>query len=87
MALSCGADDRGSLPQLGLATLFSMVYFFLQMHASPFRKRSDDSVAVAASFSLMSMFFCCIFLKFSTLTELEQVNFTYYSSTYLLNTD
>ena len=66
--------DRGSLMQIGLATLTSMVFFFVQQNAEPFNKRSDNHVALAASFSIIGVFFCCVFLKISTLTELEQIN-------------
>ena len=69
-----GPYNRGSLTQIGLATLTSMVFFFIQQNAEPFKKRTDNYVALAASFSLIGTFFCCVYLKISTLTELEQIN-------------
>ena len=66
--------NRGSLMQIGLAMLTSMVYFFIQQSAEPFKKRTDNHVALCASFSLIGVFLCCVYLKISTLTELEQIN-------------
>ena len=69
-----GPYSRGSLTQIGLATLTSMVYYFVQQNAEPFKKRTDNYVALAASFSLIGTFFCCVYLKISTLTELDQIS-------------
>ena len=69
-----GPYSRGSLTQIGLATLTCMVFFFIQQNAEPFKKRSDNYVALAASFSLIGVFFCCVYLKISTLTELDQIS-------------
>ena len=69
-----GPYSRGSLTQIGLAALTSMVFFFVQQNAEPFKKRTDNYVALAASFSLIGVFFCCVYLKISTLTELDQIS-------------
>lgn len=37
--------ERGSLPQMGLATVIAICYLFVQQHAAPFRNRVDDYVA------------------------------------------
>ena len=53
-------------PQLVGATLFSIVYLTIQHQISPYLHVSDNFVALASSFSLAVLFFCCVILKVTT---------------------
>ena len=63
----------GSLLQLILATLFSLVYLVVQLQARPYKVLSDNYVALATSLSLVSLFFCCVILQTETLIEKPEV--------------
>lgn len=54
---------RGSLTQLVIGSLFSVVYLLVQMQAMPFRSTADDYLANACSFALVVVFVCSIMFK------------------------
>lgn len=66
--------NRGSLMQLAIALLTSVIYLLIQQHAKPFLKTTDDYVAISSSFSLVVLFVCCVYYRFSILTELKAIN-------------
>jgi len=65
--------EKGKLIQLALGTIVSIVYFFVQLLARPYKKASDDYLASASSFSMIMVFLCSIFYKFATLTDSEDL--------------
>ena len=66
--------ERGSLMQLASALLVCVIYLLIQQHAKPFLSLTDDYVAISSSFSLVVLFICCIYYRFSVLTELKAIN-------------
>lgn len=48
----------GSITQLVVATVVSLVYLIVQMQARPFRVLSDDFIAMGTGFSLVALFYC-----------------------------
>ena len=65
--------QQGQVMQLALATLFAMVYLLVQSQAQPYRNNFDNSLALGCSFSLSVLLLCCIFYKYISLTELEDM--------------
>ena len=61
--------DPGSVVQLVVAFLFSLVYMLLASVAQPFKEDSDDLFAKASGFCLTALFFFSVILKQSVLTE------------------
>ena len=53
----------GTIVQLIIATLFSVLYLVLQLQAKPLRNVSDDYVALSVSVALAVFFFSCVILK------------------------
>ena len=51
--------ERGTVTQLVMGTMFSLVYQLVQMQANPYLDQGDDFLANAASFSLSVVFLCC----------------------------
>ena len=64
--------QQGSLIQSILAVLISLLYLVIQLQMGPYIHLSDDFVALASSFSLTVLFLCCLILKISALTELQE---------------
>ena len=63
----------GSAKQLVIATLFCMLYLFIQQQAQPFLSAADDYLALCDSLSLAMLYLCCLILKLKTLTETDEV--------------
>ena len=61
--------DPGTIVQLIIAFLFSLVFLLLVSVAMPFKDDGDDYFAKACSFALTSVFFFCVILKVDVLTE------------------
>ena len=59
----------GTLQQLLIAFLFSLMYLLVVGVASPWTSDLDDFVAKACGFATSAVFFFCIILKVETLTE------------------
>ena len=55
----------GTIGQLMIAYVFSLVYFLLVSVAAPFKDRGDDFFAKACGFALTSVFYFCGVLKLS----------------------
>lgn len=64
----------GSLTQLSVGTSVALVFLTVQMQARPFRRTTDDFVALSSSLSLVVLFFCCILLKVGSVVELDVVS-------------
>jgi hypothetical protein len=65
---------EGSVVQLVIATLFSILYLVIQLQAKPFVDPSDDYIALASSASLAVLFFSCVVLKVGVLTDTPEVD-------------
>ena len=61
----------GSLVQVTVGVLISLIYLVVQHQAGPYRELADDFVALASSFSLTVFFICCTILKVGDLVELN----------------
>ena len=59
----------GSIVQLGIAFLFSLIFMLVVSAAAPFKDDGDDLFAKACGFSLTAVFFFSIILKVGVLTE------------------
>jgi len=59
----------GTLQQLLIAFLFSLMHLLIIAVSSPWTSDFDDFVAKACSFSTAAVFFFCVILKVQTLTE------------------
>ena len=68
-----GPYPRGSLMQLIIATLFSIVFLTIQVQAKPYKKIHDDYVALSCSFGITVAFLCCVVYKIDTLTDLSEI--------------
>ena len=58
--LIVGPFHQGSVMQVAMANLVSMVYLFLQLLAMPYRKRVDNYLAHGCSLSLAVMLLCAV---------------------------
>jgi hypothetical protein len=65
--------EQGQVTQLGTACLVAIAYLVFQAQALPYRNWLDNSLALGCSFSLCVMFTCCIFYKYLSLTELDDL--------------
>ena len=63
----------GSIMQIAVGTIVAATYLMVQLQANPYRNRSDNYLAVAASFSLLMVFFCSIIFKYDALTVSEDL--------------
>jgi hypothetical protein len=63
----------GSILQLLLATLVSLLYLTLQLQAAPFKQQGDNFVALVCSISLVILYLSSIILKLKTLIETRMV--------------
>ena len=63
----------GSIVQLALATLLSLLFVIVQHQCTPYANPSDGFLALAASFALTVLFFSCILLKLGVLVSLGEV--------------
>jgi len=61
--------EPGSVVQLVVAFLFSLVYMLLTAVAQPFKDDSDDYFAKACGFGLTAVFFFSVILKVGVLSE------------------
>ena len=59
----------GSVVQLLIAFVFSLICMLLTAVASPFKSDVDDSVAKAFGFALVAVFFFALVIKVNVLTE------------------
>ena len=59
----------GSVEQLVISFLVALVYMLVCAVARPFKDEGDDFFANACSFALVAVFFFCIVMKISVLTE------------------
>ena len=55
--------------QLVVSFLVALVYMLVCAVAAPFKDKGDDFFANACSFALVALFFFCIVMKISVLTE------------------
>ena len=53
----------GSVQQLLVAFVFSLVYMMLGSVARPYREPGDDLFAKSCNFTLTALFFFCVVLK------------------------
>ena len=58
----------GSVLQIAVGTTVCAAYLMVQLQATPYKKKSDDYLAVASSFSLLMVFFCSVLYKYDALT-------------------
>ena len=65
--------EQGTVMQVAVANVTSIVYLALQLQAKPFRKLFDDYLARACSISLTVMLLCCAFYKNMSLTQLPEI--------------
>jgi hypothetical protein len=65
--------ERGSIRQVFVGSMFSIVYLLMQVQAEPYDLLADDYLANGCSFLLVVLFVCCIVFKVGTLTELDRV--------------
>ena len=65
--------SRGTMLQLAMACLVSVLYLTLQLQLKPYRHLSDYYLAVSCSLTLTTLLFSCIFYKFASLTELAGI--------------
>ena len=61
---------RGSVMQIAVAAVVSLVYAIVQAYAQPYRQREDDLLGVITSFLLAIFFLTCFLLKYIGLTEI-----------------
>ena len=64
----------GSVMQLVHANLICVIFLVIQVQAKPFRHKADNYVAVACSASLQICFLLCLLFKYSSFTDLPDVN-------------
>jgi len=64
---------QGSIMQVAVANLTSILYLALQLQVMPYRKRVDDHLALGCSLSLSVMFLCTIFYKYASLVQLPDI--------------
>ena len=64
---------QGQVMQLGFAAVVAMAYLMVQSQAAPYRSPADNALALGCSFSLCILLTCCVFYKFASLTELEEL--------------
>ena len=65
----CVLISPGSVLQLLIAFVFSLICMLLTAVASPFKSDVDDSVAKAFGFALVAVFFFALVIKVKVLTE------------------
>jgi uncharacterized membrane protein YjfL (UPF0719 family) len=65
--------QQGQVMQLSIASLFSIAYLLIQSQAHPYKNHFDNVLALGCSFSLSVLLLCCIFYKYLSLTELEDM--------------
>ena len=58
----------GSILQVSVGTIVCATYLMVQLQATPYKKKSDDYLAVASSFALLMVFFCSVIYKYDALT-------------------
>ena len=61
--------ESGTALQVLIGTVLSGAFLLFQVQAAPFRSLSDDFLASTTSFSLQTMFLCCIAFKYAALTD------------------
>ena len=63
----------GSILQIAMACIYSILYLVFQMEAKPYLNISDDYLANVCSFSIVLVYVSCLFIKIDALTELQGV--------------
>lgn len=65
--------ENGTIRQITIGALVSVLYLGLQEHARPYRTPLDNLVALFCSFSLCVVFICAIIIKLASLTQLQEL--------------
>ena len=65
--------ERGTVMQLALAVIICIAYMAVQLHACPYRLRSNDYFGLIASFLLTMVFVTCVFYKYESVMELDDI--------------
>ena len=63
----------GTLPQLIFATMFNVLFFFVQVLAMPYADTADNFLASGSSLCLIVLFFCATLFKFLSVTEVSEL--------------
>ena len=63
----------GSLTQIALALLYSILHTFFLLRVWPFKSHRHNNIAAAANISLVGLLFCASFLRVVALTELPTI--------------
>lgn len=63
----------GTMLQLALASLFSLLYTAILLQAQPYLTTGDNVMALITSVSICVVFLVCIFLKLTALVETESI--------------
>ena len=63
----------GSALQIILGTVFSVVFLLFQVQSNPYVSLHDDHLSTACSFALTSIFICSIAFKYSSMTDLHDI--------------
>jgi membrane protease YdiL (CAAX protease family) len=59
----------GSVTQLVFGATVSITFLVIQAQTQPYKRITDDFVALASSIALVTLFLCCVVVKTGTLTE------------------
>ena len=59
----------GSLTQVGLALMYAIIHYSLLLRLWPYKSHRRNNLAAGTSMSLISLFFCTVFLRVASLTE------------------
>jgi len=65
---------QGTMMQLIVGTLISAAFLLLEQQAAPYKDRTDGLVASVASFCLLCQFMCYTVLKYTALTNIEDIH-------------
>ena len=65
--------EPGTVLQLMIANVFSLLYTVIQLQASPYRDESDGYMAVCVSSCITLCLMCCLVFKFDNLTGLSAI--------------
>merc|ERR1712146_574987 len=64
---------QGSIMQIYMGILLSTIFLFFQVQASPYKDKSDNFLASAASFCLVILFVCAYAFKTHALLALPDI--------------
>ena len=65
--------EPGTVLQVLLGTLFSLLYLTLQAVARPYRTPADDIIALASSLGIAVVFLCCVAYHFDSVISLDEL--------------